>query len=111
MFRESQHIVKDNPERTSAPCSRVFISERTSVPCSCTIAIVHCAGVRVWCVVASVRGRAALFLPTLAVKRWQGVPGPSSCAVARKNGVGPCPMRCASVWLLEKSAGYERKQR
>ena len=56
-------------------------------------------------------GRAALFPPTLAVKRRQGAPGSSRCAVARKNGVRPCPMRCASVWLLEKSAGYEREQR
>lgn len=59
----------------------------------------------------SLRAGAALFLSTLAVKRWQGVSGPSSCAVARENGVGPCPMRCAFVWLLEKSAGYEREQR
>ena len=56
-------------------------------------------------------GGAALFLSTLAVKRWQGVPGSSSCAVARKNGAGSCPMRRAFVWLLKKSAGYEREQR
>lgn len=89
----------------------VFISERISVPCSCTIAIVHRGGMRVWCVAVSVRGRETLFLSAFAVRQRQGAPGSPSCAVARKNGAGSCPMRRAFVWLLEKSAGYEREQR
>ena len=80
-------------------------------PCSCTIAIVHRGGMRAWCVGASVRGRAALFLLALAVRWRQGALGSSRCAVARKNGAGPCPMRRASVRLLKKSAGYECEQR
>ena len=79
----------------------MFISERTSVPCSYAITIVHCAGVRVWCVAAFVRGRETLFLSAFAVRRRQGAPESPSCAVARKKtalDLVPCGVRSFGYW-------------
>ena len=55
---------------------------------------------RVWCVVVSVRGRAALFLPALAAKRRQGAPGSPGCAGARKTALdlAPCGVRSFGYW-------------